>query len=237
MTLCRIFDKIERKDQGSLSEIRCLIDTGKEKYTMKPFDNLHSGKIYDPGDEEMMKEQLRCLDKLYEFNATRPTELSRRGELLREMFAEIGEGCYVEPPLYANWGGRHVHFGKNVYANFHLTLVDDTHIYVGDYTLFGPNVTVATAGHPILPELRAKGYQYNAPVTIGRNCWIGAGAILLPGVTVGDDTVIGAGSVVTRDIPAGVVAVGNPCRVLRPIGERDREYYFRDRRMDECGFV
>lgn len=204
---------------------------------MEPFDKLHSGKIYDPGDEEMMKEQLRCLDKLYEFNATRPTELSRRGELLREMFAEIGEGCYVEPPLYANWGGRHVHFGKNVYANFHLTLVDDTHIYVGDYTLFGPNVTVATAGHPILPELRAKGYQYNAPVTIGKNCWIGAGAILLPGVTVGDNTVIGAGSVVTRDIPAGVVAVGNPCRVLRPIGERDREDYFMDRRMDECGFV
>ncbi len=119
----------------------------------------------------------------------------RREKLLKEMFAEIGEGCYIEPPLRANWGGRHVHFGKNVYVNFNLTLVDDTHIYVGDYTMIGPNVTVATAGHPILPELREKGYQYNIPVTIGKNCWIGAGAILVPGVTIGDNSVIGAGSV------------------------------------------
>ena len=95
--------------------------------------------------------------------------------------------------------GKFVHFGKNVYANFNLTLVDDTHIYVGDCTMFGPNVTVATAGHPILPQLRAQGYQYNASVHIGKNCWIGAGAILLPGVTLGDNVVVGAGSVVTKD--------------------------------------
>ena len=148
------------------------------------------------------------------------------------MFAEIGEGCYIEPPLRSNFGGHHVHFGKQVYANFNLTLVDDTHIYVGDYTMIGPNVTIATAGHPLLPMLRQKGLQYNASVRIGKNCWIGAGAILLPGVTVGDDTVIGAGSVVTKDIPSGVVAVGTPCRVLRQIGEHDREYYFRDHRID-----
>ena len=97
--------------------------------------------------------------------------------------------------------------------------------------MFGPNVTIATAGHPILPKLREKGYQYNFPVRIGRNCWIGAGAVIVPGVTVGDDVVIGAGSVVTKDIPDGVVAVGNPCRVLRKIGEHDREYYFKDRKI------
>jgi galactoside O-acetyltransferase len=111
-------------------------------------------------------------------------------------------------------------------------MVDDTHIYVGDCTMFGPNVTVATAGHPILPELREEAYQYNMPVHIGRNCWIGAGAIILPGVTIGDNTVIGAGSVVTKDIPANVVAVGNPCRVLREISDHDREYYFRDRKIN-----
>ena len=132
----------------------------------------------------------------------------------------------------SNWGGRHVHFGRNIYANFNLTLVDDTHIYVGDNTMFGPNVVVATAGHPLLPELREQGFQYNAPVHIGRNCWIGAGAILLPGVTVGDNAVIGAGSIVTKDVPASVLAVGNPCRVLREIGEHDRAYYFKDRRID-----
>ena len=123
-------------------------------------------------------------------------------------------------------------FGDNVYANFGLTMVDDTHIYVGDHTMFGPNVTVASAGHPVLPELREKAYQFNMPVHIGKNCWIGAGAVIVPGVTIGDNTVIGAGSVVTKDIPADVVAVGNPCRVLREIGEKDREYYYKQRRID-----
>ena len=176
-----------------------------------------------------MREQLRCLDKLYDFNNTRPSELEKRAEMLREMFAQIGENCYIEPPLHANWGGHNVHFGKGVYANFNLTLVDDTHIYVGDYTMFGPNVTVATAGHPIDARLRELTYQYNFPVRIGRNCWIGAGAVITPGVTIGDNTVIGAGSVVTRDIPPNVVAVGNPCRVLRQVSEHDREFYFKDR--------
>ena len=162
----------------------------------------------------------------------RPTELRKREKLLRKMFAELGEVCYIEPPLHTNMGGHHVHFGSNIYANFGLTLVDDTHIYVGDYTMFGPHVTLATAGHPIEPGLREKGMQYNMPVTIGRNCWIGAGAVILPGVTIGDNTVIGAGSVVTKDIPANVVAVGNPCRVLREIGEHDRTYYYKDKKID-----
>ncbi len=195
-------------------------------------EKMHTGELYLPGDPEIFEEQIACLDRLFDFNATRPTELERRTAMLREMFAEIGEGCYIEPPLRANWGGRHVHFGHHIYANFNLTLVDDTHIYVGDCTMLGPNVTIATAGHPILPELREQAYQYNAPVRIGRNCWLGAGVIVVPGVTIGDNTVIGAGSVVTHDIPANVVAVGTPCRVLRSIGEHDREVYFKDRPID-----
>lgn len=199
---------------------------------MTDAEKMHSGKIYNPSDKQIAAQQEKCLDKLYDFNATRPTESAKRTEMLKEMFAEIGVGCYIEPPLHANWGGKHVHFGKNVYANFGLTLVDDTHIYVGDYTMFAPNVVVATAGHPILPELREKAYQYNFSVHIGRNCWIGAGALIMPGVTIGDNTVIGAGSVVTRDIPSNYVAYGNPCRVIREIGEHDREYYFRDKKID-----
>lgn len=194
-------------------------------------EKMHSGEIYYPNDEELMEEQLGYINKLYDFNRTRPTEMKKREQLLKEMFAEIGEGCYVEPPLHSNFGGHHVHFGKNVYANFNLTLVDDTHIYVGDCTMFGPNVTVATAGHPICPELREKGLQYNMPVRIGKNCWIGANAVILPGITIGDHVVIGAGSVVTKDIPSNVVAVGNPCKVLREIGEHDREYYFKDKKI------
>lgn len=195
-------------------------------------ERMHTGELYLPGDKEIMKEQLECLNLLYDFNMTRPTELEKREKMLQKMFAEIGEGCYIEPPLHTNFGGAHVHFGKNVYANFNLTLVDDTHIYVGDNTMFGPGVIIATAGHPILPSLREKGYQYNMPVSIGKNCWIGAGAIILPGVQIGDNVVIGAGSVVTKDIPSDVVAVGNPCRVLRPVGERDKEFYFKQRRID-----
>lgn len=195
-------------------------------------EKMHSGELYLPDGEEVFSEQLACLDKLYEFNATRPTELAKRQALLKDMLAQMGENCYIEPPFYANWGGKHVHLGKNVYANFHLTCVDDTHVYIGDYTMIGPNVTLATAGHPILPVLREKNYQYNMPVRIGKCCWIGAGVIVLPGVTIGDNTVIGAGSVVTKDIPANVVAVGNPCHVLRPIGEKDKTYYFKDRKID-----
>lgn len=203
---------------------------------MTELEKMHATMLYDPADSDIMTEQLACLEKLYDFNNTRPSDMARRSALLREMLAEIGEGCYIEPPFHANWGGRHVHFGHHIYANFNLTMVDDTHIYVGDCTMFGPNVTVATAGHPIDPSLREQGLQYNAAVHIGRNCWIGAGALIMPGVTIGDNTVIGAGSVVTRDIPAGVVAVGNPCRVMREIGERDREAYFKGRRVKDCGF-
>jgi len=196
-------------------------------------EKMHKGELYYPYDQHIMNEQAACLDRLYEFNMTRPGEQEKRKQMLKEMFAEIGKGCYIEPPLHANFGGKHVHFGKHVYANFNLTLADDTHIYVGDYTKFGPNVTLATAGHPIVPDLREKGYQYNFPIHIGKNCWIGAGVIVMPGITVADNVVIGAGSVVTKDIPTNVIAVGNPCRVLREINEHDREYYFQDRRIDD----
>ena len=146
----------------------------------------------------------------------------------------MGENCCIELPFHANWGGKHVHFGNNIYANFNLTLVDDTHIYVGDYTQFGPNVVLATAGHPIAPELREQMYQYNAPIRIGRNCWLGANVVVVPGVTIGDNVVVGAGSVVTRDLPDNVVAVGNPCRILREVNDHDRAYYFKNQRIEDC---
>ena len=203
---------------------------------MDIFEKLHDGSIYDPGDADVLEQQMEYQELLYDYNMTRPSEGDRRTALLKELFAEIGENCYIEPPLHSNMGGHHVHFGRNIYANYNLTLVDDTHIYVGDYTMFGPNVTIATAGHPILPELRQRGLQYNMPVRIGKNCWLGAGVIILPGITIGDDVVVGAGSVVTKDIPSGVVAVGNPCRILREVGEHDRKYYFKDREINSCDF-
>ena len=193
---------------------------------------MMEGRIYPPGDEEIMAEQVVCMQKLWEYNQIQPKDMDKRFAKLQDMFAEIGEGSYIEPPLHANFGGKHVHFGKNVYANYNPTMVDDTHIYVGDNTMIGPNVTIATAGHPIDPALRDVQAQFNMEVHIGRNVWIGGGCVLLPGVSIGDNTVIGAGSIVTKDIPANVVAYGNPCRVIREIGEHDRKYYYRDRKVD-----
>lgn len=194
-------------------------------------ERMHSGRLYYCDNEELVQEQLRCLELLYDFNQTRPLEQEKRQDLMKKMFAEVGRNCYIEPPFHTNWGS-HVHFGNQVYANFNLTLVDDTDIYVGDFVMFGPNVVIDTAAHPIHPGLREKVAQYNLPVFIGNNVWIGAGAIILPGVRIGDNSVIGAGSVVTKDIPENVVAVGSPCRVMREINEHDMEYYQHDRKID-----
>lgn len=195
-------------------------------------ERMDKGLLYYPSDDAIMAEQLVYLDVLNEYNSTKPSELDKRAALLKQMLGACGENCYVEAPFYSNWGGRHVFFGDNVYANFGLTAVDDANIYVGNSVMFAPHVTIATAGHPINVKLRALAYQYNREVHIGNNVWIGAGSIIMPGVTIGDNTVIGAGSVVTKDIPSNVVAVGNPCKVMRQIGERDDEYYFREDKID-----
>ncbi|WP_050933125.1 sugar O-acetyltransferase [Vibrio harveyi] len=196
---------------------------------------LHSQQVYFCNDEALAAMQTECLETLCDYNQTRPSEGEKRSNILNHLLASVGKNCYIEPPLRANWG-CHTHLGDNVYANFNLTLVDDTHIYIGDHVMIGPNVTIATAGHPIDPELRRDIAQFNIPVHIGNNVWIGANSVVLPGVTIGENSVIGAGSVVTKDIPANVVAVGNPCRVLREIGEHDKEFYFRDRKIEQNMF-
>lgn len=195
-------------------------------------ERMKKGLIYDPTDKELMKEQGALIARMNEYNATSPAETEKRAALIKEMFAEAGEGCYIEPPFHANWGGKHVRLGNYVYANFNLTLVDDGNIDIGDNVMFAPNVTVITATHPVLPSLREKGLQFNVDVKICSNVWIGAGAIIMPGITVGENSVVGAGSVVTKDVPPNTVVVGNPARVLREIGERDRLYYFRDKKID-----
>lgn len=195
--------------------------------------NMKNGKLYNGTDDGLVAEQLMYMDILYDFNHSRPNDMEKRNAILKKFLGSMGEGCYVEPPLHANWG-KHTHFGRDVYANFGLTLVDDADIFVGDNVMFAPNVVVATAGHPIEPNLRRTGTQFNMSVHIADNVWIGAGAVILPGVHIGENSVIGAGSVVTKDIPANVVAVGNPCTVLRKIGEYDRTYYYKDEKIPEA---
>lgn len=186
---------------------------------------MFSEKLYRANDENLMKEQAEALLKLNEFNLTNANELSKREKLLKEMFKEIGEGCYIEPPLHANWAGKFAHFGNNVYANFNLTMVDDGEIFVGDNVMFGPNVTLCTGTHPVSPRLRKTGAQCNKSVHIGNNVWLGASVTVLPGVTIGDNSIIGAGSVVTKDIPENVIAFGNPCKVHRKNTENDEKIY------------
>lgn len=199
---------------------------------MTQYERMIAGLIYDPGEDVIVQDQLEIQDKLWEFNQLKPSQLEEKEKYMKENFAECGEGCFIELPLHANWGGKHVHMGNYVYANTNLTLVDDGHIYIGDKVMFGPNVVVATANHPINPELRGKGLQYNKDVYIGENTWIGAGVIIVPGIKIGKNVIIGAGSIVTKDIPDNVVAVGNPCRVIREVGEHDREYFYKNEKID-----
>lgn len=204
----------------------------RRENAMTQYERMVKGLIYDPNDEEIIREQSSYQQRLYEFNLLRPADFDEKQRYMKQMFAECGENCYIELPFRANWGGHHVHLGSGVYANFNLTLVDDGHIYVGDKVMFGPNVTITTANHPIEPELRSRALQYNKDVYIGENAWIGAGAIILPGIRIGRDAVIGAGSIVTKDVPERTVAVGNPCRVLREISERDRRFFWREEEID-----
>ena len=199
---------------------------------MTQYERMTAGLIYDPADPEIVDEQSSYQEGLWEFNQLRPSEADKKQAYMHRVFAECGENSYIELPFRANWGGRHLHLGSWVYVNFNLTLVDDAQIYIGDRVKIGPNVVITTASHPVLPELRLKGWQYNKDIRIGDNVWIGAGAVILAGVRIGNNTIIGAGSVVTRDIPENVVAVGSPCRVLREISERDRQYYNRNEKID-----
>ena len=203
---------------------------------MTEFERMENGLIYDSTSSQILDVQSTYAKYMNEYNTLSLGDEKRMEELMPLMFAEVGEGCYIQPPFYANWGGHHVHLGKGVYSNFSLTLVDDGHIYIGDHTMIAPNVTIATASHPINPAMREKALQYNRDVHIGKNVWLCTGVIVLPGVSIGDNSVIGAGSVVTRDIPANVIAVGNPCRVLREIDERDDKHYHRDEAFDIGAF-
>lgn len=193
---------------------------------------MHNGKLYYTGQPELIADQLTYLEKNFDYNQLRPSQQKEKQTLLKQLFAEIGESCYIEAPFHANWGGKHVHLGSHVYVNYNLTLVDDTHIYIGDHVMIAPNVVIATGTHPIHPELRRKEAQFNLPVHIQDNVWLGAGCLVMPGVTIGENSVIGAGSVVTKDIPANVVAVGNPCRVLRDISEKDLTVYHKESLID-----
>lgn len=204
---------------------------------LENYKRVHTGELYFPNDQKLWKEQQEALVLLEKYNQTSVTKLEQQMVLLKEMFSEIGENCFIQPPFYANFGGKNVHFGTGIYANFNLTLVDDTDIFVGNHVMFGPNVTIDTATHPVSPDLRKRGAQYNKKVYIEENVWLGAGVIVLPGVRIGKNSVIGAGSLVTKDIPDNVVAFGTPCRVKRKINDSDFKTYDHGKKIDLDEFI
>lgn len=195
------------------------------------YEHGHKDPVDIQQEQELDAERKRCKEVMFDYNNTRPSEDEKRTAILKGILGDCGNHVFIENPVHMSYG-THVHLGEHFYANFNLVIVDDMDVYIGDRVMIGPNVTICTTGHPVYPLYREMVAHYSLPIHIGNNVWIGANSVVLPGVTIGDNTVIGAGSIVTRDIPANVVAVGNPCRVMRPISERDREYYFRDRKVD-----
>jgi maltose O-acetyltransferase len=171
-----------------------------------------AGDLYDAGDPEIQAASASAKEWMMRYNAALAASADERRALLRERFAAVGDGAVIRPPFHCDYGFN-IRLGAGVFLNFNCVILDVVDVAIGDKTQIGPGVQILTADHPRDAATRAGGLEFGRPIRIGRNVWIGGGAILLPGVTVGDDAVIGAGSVVTRDVPDGATVVGNPARV------------------------
>lgn len=182
-------------------------------------------------DADVIREMAECQKKLKYVNTLDRWEYEKIAEAVQKVIPQCDKP-FIVPPFYCEYG-THIKIGKSFFANYHCTFIDVASITIGDNCMFGPNVGIYTAGHPIHPQTRNSGYEYGKPVTIGDNCWIGGSVTIVGGVTIGNNVVIGAGSVVTRDIPDNVVAVGNPCRVQREITEEERWYLYKKEEIDK----
>ncbi len=198
---------------------------------MNQKERMLAGLPYKAWLDGLEEERLACKQKIFEFNHMPPADQERISNLLKDLLGKTGEHVWIEAPFHCDYGWN-IEVGENFFANYNLTLLDVGKITIGKNAQIAPNVSIYTAGHPVHPDSRNTGYEYGIPVTIGDNVWIGGNAVILPGVTIGNNVVIGAGSVVSKDIPDNVIAVGNPCKVIRGITENDRKYYFKDREFD-----
>ena len=184
-------------------------------------EKAQAGLLYDNNhDPQILAQRNACLERCHRYNALSPLDAQSKDRLIREIVGSMGEEGYIEQPFHCNLGFN-IHIGAHFYSNYNFVVLDEAPVTIGDYVFVGPDVGIYTPSHPISVEQRNQGLETCHPVTIGNNVWLGGGVKILPGVTIGDNTVIGSGSVVTKDIPSGVVAAGNPCRILRPLTAED----------------
>lgn len=179
----------------------------------------------------LSEERMENKKKIFRYNHMEPGNPEEKDKLIKEILGKTGDYINIEAPFYCDYG-YNIEIGENFFANYNFTVLDVGKVRIGKNVQIAPNVSIYTAGHPLHPDSRNSGYEYGIDITIGDNVWIGGNTCVMPGVTIGDNVVIGAGSVVTKDIPANMIAVGNPCRVIREITEADRDYYYKDRKFD-----
>lgn len=190
-------------------------------------EKAREGLLYDANyDEELLRERMVCADLTHELNGLRPSQTAEREALLRRLLGRCGRQVTIVSPFFCDYG-YNIEVGENFFMNMNCVILDGAKVTFGDNVFVAPGCGFYTAGHPLDAEQRNMGLEYARPIHIGHNVWIGAQACILPGIRIGDNTVIGAGSVVTHDIPAGVLAAGNPCRVIRPLTEADKDKYAR----------
>lgn len=190
-------------------------------------ERMLAGMLYDASDKDLHEARLRAKHLTHLYNTCDPVDMENRAAIMKELIGGQAEKVWIEQPFYCDYGSN-IEFGENFYSNVNFTVLDCAKVTFGDDVMVGPNVGIYTAGHPVHPDTRCSVWEYAREIHIGNRVWLGAGTTVNPGVTIGDGTVIGSGSVVTKDIPSGVVAAGNPCRVLREITEEDKKYYFKD---------
>ncbi|ULT45915.1 sugar O-acetyltransferase [Niabella defluvii] len=190
-------------------------------------EKMLAGQPYKSFEPKLFEERQLAKDLNYQINQLHPFKLEERNQLLRKLLGRTGSQFHIEPPFYCDYG-YNIAIGENFYSNYNCTILDCAPVTFGNNVLLAPNVSIYTAGHPVHYEPRNEAYEYAFPVTIGNNVWIGGNTVINPGISIGDNSVIGSGSVVTKNIPANVIAVGNPCKVIRDITDNDRQYYFRN---------
>lgn len=198
---------------------------------MNQKERMLAGLPYKAWLDGLREERMENKLKIHEYNLTRPDDKKKMKEMIKNILGKTGEDVCVEQPFRCDYG-KNIEVGNNFFANYNCVILDVAKVTIGENVMVAPNVSIYTAGHPIHPESRNSGYEYGIPVTIGDNVWVGGSVVINPGVKIGNNVVIGSGSVVTKDIPDNVIAVGNPCRVIREITEEDRKYYYRNNEFD-----